>query len=62
MQRGAEVVAFQELPRTLEQFIWPPWPRCIMIKPNLKDELGLAWLVAWRELRDQLRDWRIISR
>jgi len=30
-----------------------------MIK-NLKEELGLAWLVAWRELRDQLRDWRII--
>jgi uncharacterized membrane protein SpoIIM required for sporulation len=31
-----------------------------MIKQNLKDELGMAWLVAWRELRDQLRDWRII--
>jgi len=30
-----------------------------MIK-TLKEELGLAWLVAWRELRDQLRDWRII--
>ena len=27
---------------------------------SLKDELGMAWLVAWRELRDQLRDWRII--
>ena len=27
---------------------------------KLKDELGMAWLVAWRELRDQLRDWRII--
>ena len=31
-----------------------------MIKRNLKEELGMAWLVAWRELRDQLRDWRII--
>jgi uncharacterized membrane protein SpoIIM required for sporulation/ABC-type transport system involved in multi-copper enzyme maturation permease subunit len=30
-----------------------------MIK-KLKDELGMVWLVAWRELRDQLRDWRII--
>jgi uncharacterized membrane protein SpoIIM required for sporulation len=30
-----------------------------MIK-GLKEELGLAWLVAWRELRDQLRDYRII--
>jgi len=30
-----------------------------MIK-GLKEELGMAWLVAWRELRDQLRDWRII--
>src|SRR5512140_1553500 len=27
---------------------------------NLKGELGMVWLVAWRELRDQLRDWRII--
>ena len=27
---------------------------------NYKDELGMVWLVAWRELRDQLRDWRII--
>ena len=27
---------------------------------NFKDELSLIWLVAWRELRDQLRDWRII--
>jgi uncharacterized membrane protein SpoIIM required for sporulation/ABC-type transport system involved in multi-copper enzyme maturation permease subunit len=27
---------------------------------NLKDELSMVWLVAWRELRDQLRDWRII--
>ncbi len=27
---------------------------------NLKDELEMVWLVAWRELRDQLRDWRII--
>jgi uncharacterized membrane protein SpoIIM required for sporulation len=27
---------------------------------DLKDGLGLAWLVAWRELRDQTRDWRII--
>ena len=27
---------------------------------NWKDELGMAWLVAWRELRDQMRDWRII--
>jgi uncharacterized membrane protein SpoIIM required for sporulation/ABC-type transport system involved in multi-copper enzyme maturation permease subunit len=26
----------------------------------VKDELGMVWLVAWRELRDQLRDWRII--
>jgi uncharacterized membrane protein SpoIIM required for sporulation/ABC-type transport system involved in multi-copper enzyme maturation permease subunit len=25
-----------------------------------KDTMGPAWLVAWRELRDQLRDWRII--
>ena len=25
-----------------------------------RDDLGLVWLVAWRELRDQLRDWRII--
>jgi uncharacterized membrane protein SpoIIM required for sporulation/ABC-type transport system involved in multi-copper enzyme maturation permease subunit len=24
------------------------------------DDLRMAWLVAWRELRDQLRDWRII--
>ena len=24
------------------------------------DELRMVWLVAWRELRDQLRDWRII--
>ena len=30
-----------------------------MVK-NFTSELGLAWLVAWRELRDQLRDWRII--
>ena len=30
-----------------------------MIK-NLIEELGMAWLVAWRELRDQLRDWHII--
>ena len=30
-----------------------------MVK-DLTSELGLAWLVAWRELRDQLRDWRII--
>jgi uncharacterized membrane protein SpoIIM required for sporulation len=30
-----------------------------MIK-GLKEELGMAWLVAWRELRDQLRDYRII--
>ena len=30
-----------------------------MVK-NWKEELGMAWLVAWRELRDQLRDWRII--
>ena len=27
---------------------------------NLKGDLSLVWLVAWRELRDQLRDWRII--
>jgi uncharacterized membrane protein SpoIIM required for sporulation/ABC-type transport system involved in multi-copper enzyme maturation permease subunit len=27
---------------------------------NFKDELSVMWLVAWRELRDQLRDWRII--
>jgi uncharacterized membrane protein SpoIIM required for sporulation len=25
-----------------------------------RDEWGMVWLVAWRELRDQLRDWRII--
>ncbi len=25
-----------------------------------QDALRLTWLVAWRELRDQLRDWRII--
>ncbi len=30
-----------------------------MIK-DFTGELGMAWLVAWRELRDQLRDWRII--
>jgi uncharacterized membrane protein SpoIIM required for sporulation len=30
-----------------------------MIK-TVKEELGMTWLVAWRELRDQLRDWRII--
>jgi uncharacterized membrane protein SpoIIM required for sporulation/ABC-type transport system involved in multi-copper enzyme maturation permease subunit len=24
------------------------------------EDLRMAWLVAWRELRDQLRDWRII--
>ncbi len=28
--------------------------------PNWKDQLQQAWLVAHRELRDQLRDWRII--
>jgi uncharacterized membrane protein SpoIIM required for sporulation/ABC-type transport system involved in multi-copper enzyme maturation permease subunit len=27
---------------------------------NLKDDLSMVWLIAWRELRDQLRDWRII--
>jgi uncharacterized membrane protein SpoIIM required for sporulation/ABC-type transport system involved in multi-copper enzyme maturation permease subunit len=27
---------------------------------KLKAAFGPAWLVAWRELRDQLRDWRII--
>jgi uncharacterized membrane protein SpoIIM required for sporulation len=30
-----------------------------MIK-KWSDDLGLTWFVAWRELRDQLRDWRII--
>ncbi len=25
-----------------------------------KDDLALTWLVAWRELKDQLRDWRIL--
>jgi uncharacterized membrane protein SpoIIM required for sporulation/ABC-type transport system involved in multi-copper enzyme maturation permease subunit len=30
-----------------------------MIK-SLKGDLEMIWLVAWRELRDQLRDWRII--
>ncbi len=25
-----------------------------------KEDLDMIWLVAWRELRDQLRDWRII--
>ncbi|MBI4731767.1 MAG: ABC transporter permease subunit [Chloroflexi bacterium] len=24
------------------------------------EEFRIVWLVAWRELRDQLRDWRII--
>jgi len=27
---------------------------------RLRDELRPVWLVAWRELRDQLRDWRIL--
>lgn len=27
---------------------------------KMKDAMGPAWLIAWRELRDQLRDWRII--
>lgn len=27
---------------------------------NFKEDIGLAWQVAWRELHDQLRDWRII--
>src|SRR5450756_2149488 len=27
---------------------------------GFKDDLSMVWLVAWRELRDQLRDWRII--
>jgi uncharacterized membrane protein SpoIIM required for sporulation/ABC-type transport system involved in multi-copper enzyme maturation permease subunit len=27
---------------------------------NQRDDLSMVWLVAWRELRDQLRDWRII--
>jgi uncharacterized membrane protein SpoIIM required for sporulation len=27
---------------------------------NWNDDLRMVWLVAWRELRDQLRDWRII--
>jgi len=27
---------------------------------KLKEQFGPAWLVAWRELRDQLQDWRII--
>jgi uncharacterized membrane protein SpoIIM required for sporulation len=27
---------------------------------NFRDELGMAWLVGWRELHDQMRDWRII--
>ena len=26
----------------------------------LRTDLEMTWLVAWRELRDQLRDWRII--
>jgi uncharacterized membrane protein SpoIIM required for sporulation len=25
-----------------------------------RDDIRMVWLVAWRELRDQLRDWRII--
>jgi len=25
-----------------------------------RDDFGMVWLVSWRELRDQLRDWRII--
>src|SRR5512143_1802621 len=27
---------------------------------RLKEDWEMIWLVAWRELRDQLRDWRII--
>jgi uncharacterized membrane protein SpoIIM required for sporulation/ABC-type transport system involved in multi-copper enzyme maturation permease subunit len=27
---------------------------------RLRDNVRMVWLVAWRELRDQLRDWRII--
>ena len=27
---------------------------------RVSDDLRMIWLVAWRELRDQLRDWRII--
>jgi uncharacterized membrane protein SpoIIM required for sporulation/ABC-type transport system involved in multi-copper enzyme maturation permease subunit len=25
-----------------------------------RDDLRLAWLISWREIRDQMRDWRII--
>ncbi len=31
-----------------------------MNKAGFRDDLDMTWLVAWRELRDQLRDWRII--
>jgi uncharacterized membrane protein SpoIIM required for sporulation/ABC-type transport system involved in multi-copper enzyme maturation permease subunit len=27
---------------------------------NVREDFSLVWLIAWRELRDQLRDWRII--
>jgi uncharacterized membrane protein SpoIIM required for sporulation/ABC-type transport system involved in multi-copper enzyme maturation permease subunit len=27
---------------------------------NLREDLSMVWLVAWRELSDQIRDWRII--
>ena len=60
MERGVEVVALQELPRTLEQVYLAAMAQVTYMLKNLKDELGMAWLVAWRELRDQLRDWRMI--
>jgi uncharacterized membrane protein SpoIIM required for sporulation/ABC-type transport system involved in multi-copper enzyme maturation permease subunit len=30
------------------------------VSKGRKNDLRMVWLVAWRELRDQLRDWRII--
>ena len=31
-----------------------------MVRSNWKDGLAMTWLIAWRELRDQLRDWRMV--
>ncbi len=30
------------------------------MRENLREDLSMVWLVAWRELRDQLRDWRVV--
>jgi len=30
------------------------------MRSGFRNDLRMTWLVAWRELRDQLRDWRII--